>query len=64
MERKPRTEMKSCTCQYCKKALVGPQIASNLKELTQERSHIHAGIVERPLATRQFASDMNELTQE
>jgi len=35
-----------------------------MNELTQERSHIHAGIVKKALATPHIASGMNELTQE
>ena len=44
--------------------LVAYQIARNMNELTQKRSHIHASIVKSPLDSYQIASNVNKLTQE
>ena len=45
-------------------ALTTRQIARNMNEFTQVRSRIHARFVKSVLASHQFGSDMNELTQE
>ena len=46
------------------KALAAHHIASDMNELTQERSRMHANIVIKALAAHHIASDMNELTRE
>ena len=58
------TGVKLYTGKQCTKCFSrSSNILSNLNELTQERSRIHASIVKSALAGHQIASDMNELTQ-
>jgi len=47
-----------------KSVLTTYQIARDMNELIQERSHIHVSNVKSALAAHQIARDMNELIKE